>query len=205
MRSIVTRILGAAIAVGAGLGEGREASAQLFGGGVPNLAPDPTIQPMQSIARVSLGQPGAGADLAAVASGVPSQGNFLNNPLAGPIIYSTMINNPALFGGQTAAASGASTSANAATNAASANLQTAQLGMMWMMANQQNGGIGSGRMNGARPGSTSQAPGDDRSLSRVKTRTSNRPGGLSARYFHRAGGHSPYPRSYFNRRPNYFP
>lgn len=202
MRTMLLRFLGIALACAVGLGEERSAQAQLFGGGIPILAPDPTIAPMQNLTQYQLGEPGAGANLAAAASGVPTQGNFLNSPMGSAMVYGTMMSNPAVFGGPSAMAASSSTSA---TTAAATNLETAQLGLMWMMANQQNSGPGSGRVSASRSSGASQTSSADRIRSRVSIRTRNRPGGLSARYFSRSTTRSTYPRRYFDRRPSYFP
>lgn len=202
MRAISIRILGVALACAAGLGGGRPAEAQLFGGGIPILAPDPTIAPMQSLSQYQLGEPGAGANLATAAAGVPIQGNFMNSPMGSAMVYGTMMGNPSAFGVPSAMATSSST---AATTAAATNLQTAQLGMMWMMANQQNSAPGSSRMSVSPSSGATQAAPDDRIRSRVTVQTRNRPGGLSARYFSRSATRATYPRRYFDRRPSSFP
>ncbi len=202
MRTMAMRILGMTLACAASWSGGRSAQAQLFGGGIPILAPDPTIAPMQNLSQYQLGEPGAGANLATAAAGVPIQGNFLNSPMGSAMMYGTILGNPSAFGIPSAVSSSSST---AATTAAATNLQTAQLGMMWMMSNQQGMGPGSSRMSASPSSGVAPAVPDDRIRSRVSVRTRNRPGGLTARYFSRSATRATYPRNYFDRRPSAFP
>jgi hypothetical protein len=82
---------------------------------------------------------------------------------------------------------------------------TTQLGLMLLANQQQNGGIGSGRISGTRanprPTETTSA---GTSLG-SKQRPASRPGGLAARYFSRPAVRSAYPQRYFNRQTRYFP
>lgn len=134
--------------------------------------------------------PGATVNPLVPALGPTTQGGLLSNPLAAPLLYNSML--------QASQPQGQANSFYGPTG-----LGTTQLGLM-MLANQQAGGIGSGRMSGTRTDPRAREAGSS-SPQDSKQRTLARPGGLASRYFNRVGPHTPYPRNYFNRRPRYFP
>jgi hypothetical protein len=103
--------------------------------------------------------------------------NLLANPMAAPMIYGGI-------------------------NAASPN----QVGMM-MFANQAAmGGIGSGQLSGGRPGGGGRGRGQTVQPTVARTvGTSNQPGGLASRYFHRITTNARYPQSFYNQQSRYFP
>jgi hypothetical protein len=145
---------------------------------------------------------GATSDPTASAGGTSTQGGIFNNPLAAPILYNSMLG-ASMPQGQSNASSGATN--NGAINNGAINPGLTQLGMMMMLANQQNGGIGPGRLSGTRGAPRQRDSAGTQPAGNAKLRSSDRPGGLASRYFNRTGGHSAYPRSFFNRRPSYFP
>ena len=109
------------------------------GASVPSLAPSPTVQTMQSsfpLFRPTV--PNTAGDPTAT-SGSASAGGIFSSPLAAPMLYSSMMG-ASMPQNQASAAAG--------TGVGSPNLSAAQYGMLMMMANQQNGGIGSGRLSG---------------------------------------------------------
>jgi hypothetical protein len=85
-------------------------------------------------------------------------------------------------------------------------LATTQLGMMLLLANQQNGGLGAGRISGVRNDPRQLASAKSQQGAGGQPRPSSRPGGLAYRYFNRTDGRTGrYPKNYFNRRPGVFP
>jgi hypothetical protein len=182
---------------GAGLAVIPEAAAQSSGESIPSLAPSPTVQAMQcSFPLFTPAVPNTAGDPTASA-GSASAGGIFSSPMAAPMLYSSMLGS-SFPQNQAGAAAG--------TGLTSPNLNAAQYGMLLMMANQQNGGIGSGRISGIRGNGTQQtASAGAKPAANTKARTSNRPGGLAARYFNRTNVHSSNPKNYFNRRPSYFP
>lgn len=223
MRISSWRILWAAAACGAGLLSGRGAGAQSLGGSgsAPSVAPSPAIQAMAVAPLFGPQVPNAAADQAASLSGVPTPNNIFNNPMAAPLLYPSMAG-PLWAQGQAAASAGTSTGTTTGTSSSTSSSTSSgtsagrsagmhqgmamnQLAMFMLLSNQQNGGVGSGRISGARgtrrqagsPGSQAAADGRARSLSR--------PGGLASRYFNRTASHPAYPQQHFNRRPSYFP
>ena len=147
------------------------------GGSVPSLAPSPTVQAMQSsFPLFSPTIPNTVGDPTAT-SGSASAGGIFSSPMAAPMLYSSMMG-ASMPQNQASGAAG--------TGAGSPNLSAAQYGMLMMMANQQNGGIGSGRLSGLTGNATQPtSPGGTKPASSTKARTSNRPGGLASRYFNR--------------------
>jgi hypothetical protein len=126
----------------------------------------------------------------APAIGSATQGGVFGNPLTAPFLYNSVLQ-----------ASQPQSQANALYGPT--GLGTTQLGLM-LLASQQAGGLGSGRISGTR---TDQRPGGvaANSPEGLKRRSLARPGGLASRYFNRVGAHTPYPKNYFNRQPRYFP
>jgi hypothetical protein len=96
--------------------------------------------------------------------------NMLTNPMAAPMIYGGI-------------------------SAASPN----QMGMM-MLANQAAmTGIGSGQLSGVRPGGAGRGRGQAVQPTAARTlTTSNQPGGLASRYFHRVTTNARYPQNFYN-------
>jgi hypothetical protein len=192
-----------ALIVGAaGLADDREAAAQAYLGTVPNLAPSPGLQTLQSgLAASSLpAVPTTATDPTGMAGGAAGPGGLFNNPLAAPLLYNSMIASQYTQSQATSAAS-----ASAASNTATANMAANQLGMMMLLANSQNGGFGSGRMTGTRSDPRQPTSLGSPSASTSKPQGANQPGGKAARYFNRTSVRPSYPRNYFNRRPTYFP
>jgi hypothetical protein len=136
----------------------------------------------------------------------------MSSPFALPFMYQSMLQATSPYSSLSGAATTATTTSTTATAAATARANAAapyafgaspaQLGLL-MLATQNNGGVGSGQMSGARtaPQKTATA----RTPATSRRRTPSRPGGLASRYFNRATAHSPYPQSYFNRQSRYFP
>lgn len=194
MRPLSSRILGVgAVVCGAVLWGSGEAAAQSSASAVPSLAPSAAIQSMQSNAAgfgAPVGMPAP--DPLATGTGSSLQGNIFNNPLAAPLLYNSMAGPAATSGSQSTGGLGLGAGAS-------------QLGVMMLLSNQQNGLFGTGRMGGTQGVSQTRSSAASPSASSTGSRASNRPGGRSSRYFNRSGGHSTYPRNYFNRRPSYFP
>lgn len=199
-----------AAACGAVLLAGREADAQSLGGSssAPSVAPSPAVQAMSVAPLFGPQVPNAAADQAAALSGVPSQGNIFNNPLAAPLLMPSMAGP---LWGQSQAAASAGTTAGTSTNSSTGlyggmgGMGMNQLAMFMLMSNQQNGGIGSGQASGVRGTQRQASSLGGQPTPGSRTRASDRPGGLAARYFNRTVAHPSYPQRYFNRRPSYFP
>ena len=196
MRSMAWRMTCAVVAFGAGVWDGRDAEAQSSGGGsVPTLAPSPSLQTIQSNALLTATAIGAMPGMmGTTAGGTAPQSGVFGSPMAAPLLYSSMVG--------TSMSQGQSTTTQTNPGAAAT-----QMGMMYYLANQQNGGgVGSGRLSGGRTAAQQRtAPSETQPSSNSKTRSSDRPGGLASRYFHRANVRPTNPRTYFNRRPGYFP
>jgi hypothetical protein len=148
----------------------------------------------------------------ASAAGSSTQGSIFNNPLAAPLIYNSMLQASMPYGSMGTSSSTTSSSSTSSTAASSANSAyrgmglmgpTTQLGMLMLLSNQQNGGLGSGQLSGM--GGSSQQTRMAQAASDPRRRGANRPGGLAARYFNHVSPHSAYPKTYFNRKPRYYP
>ena len=194
MRSLSWRMMCALVAFGAGVWDGRDAEAQSSGGSVPTLAPSPSLQTIQSNALLTATAIGAMPGIMApTAGGTSPQAGILGSPMAAPLLYSNMV--------------GASMSqGQSTTTQMNPGASSTQLGLMYYLANQQGGGVGSGRISGTRTAPQQRtAPSEAPSSSNAKTRNSDRPGGLASRYFSRTNVRATRPKTYFNRRPGYFP
>ena len=199
MKSLSWRMICAVVVCGVEWWGGREAAAQSSGGAVPSLAPSPAVQVMQSSYPLfaptvpnTMGDPTATAGAAAA-------GGIFNSPMAAPMLYSSMLG-ASLYPNPSQNQSGTSTNPGAP----NPNLAATQLGMMMLLANQQNGGIGSGRLSGTR-GDPRQQGSSDIAKSTSKSRVLTRPGGVASKYFNRTNVRRSNPRSYFDRRPSNFP
>lgn len=221
MRSASWWMVCAAAVCGAGWMSGREAAAQSLGFTAPSVAPSPAVQAMASSSM--FGSPPSGAmarpDPTASLSPATTQANIFNNPLAAPLLYSTMVNpSGSILGASTApaqsstgAGSGTSTGTGAAAatgadpSSAMPGPGTTQLATMMVLANQQNGLFGTGRMGGTSLARRPQPRAGVATDPASPTRGANRPGGRAARYFNRTAVRPATPRAYFNRRPTSFP
>ncbi len=222
MKSLRWRMMCAVVACGAGCLTGRAASAQSFGGYPPSLGAPSTgatspVAPITgssfmstpSIPLFSPAVPNVMSDPNAAAAGSSTQNNIMSSPFAAPFIYSSMMQASQPMGMYGASASSTSTTGSSTTTSSAAagrsgmmGMSTGQLGLL-MLATQNNGGVGSGQMSGARPGPQNAATA--RTAATSKRRSAAKPGGLAARYFNRTAAHTPYPQSYFNRQSRYFP
>jgi hypothetical protein len=223
MKSLRWRMMCAVMACGAGSLTGRAATAQSFGGyssslGAPSTgatSPGATstgssFMSTPNIPLFSPAVPNAMSDPTAASVGSSTQNNIMSSPFAAPFIYSSMMQAAQPLGmyGTSTASSTASTSSTTTSSSTAAarggmmGMSTGQLGLL-MLATQNNGGVGSGQMSGARPGLPNAATA--RTAATSKRRSAAKPGGLAARYFNRSGPHTSYPQSYFNRQSRYFP
>jgi hypothetical protein len=174
-----------------------------------------------SIPLFSPAVPNPLSDPTAAGTGSSTQNNIMSSPFAAPFIYSSMMqaaqplgmygasmsNSTAATATSSTTSSSTGTSSTATSNTGAGRygmmgMSTGQLGLL-MLATQNNGGVGSGQMSGARPGPQNAATA--RTAATSKRRSAAKPGGLAARYFNRTGPHTPYPQSYFNRQSRYFP
>jgi hypothetical protein len=210
MKPLSSRMVCVAIICAAGWLHGREVAAQSLDGQASSAGTTPSLyQPTpfgMPLFTPAIQNPMA--DPTATGSGSSSQSIF-NNPLAAPLIYNSMLQASMPYGGTTTtttttgtSSTGTSTTTTTARTGMGMGMgPTMQLGMLMMLANQQNGGVGTGQMSGTRPTPRQSSA----SATDPKQRASNRPGGLAARYFNRTTPRTTYPKSYFNRKPRYFP
>jgi hypothetical protein len=134
--------------------------------------------------------------------------------MATPFLYNSMIQMsmpPGQMGlagqtgatGQTGTTSQTGTTGQAGMFFGPTGMGATSLGLLLLANQQQQGGIGSGRLSGvrgdARPQPAAGAPATS------KQRASARPGGLAARYFNRPTSRAAYPARYFARQTRYFP
>jgi hypothetical protein len=232
MSSLQWRMMCAGVACGAVFLTGQAATAQSFGGypsslGTPSTGATSTgattpaapttgssFMSSPNIPLFAPAVPNPMSDPTAAGIGSSTQNNIMSSPFAAPFIYSSMMQAAQPLGmygtsTSTSSASTSSTTTSSTTTSSTAagrtgmmGMNTAQLGLL-MLATQNNGGVGSGQMSGARPGT--QNASTARTAATSKRRGAAKPGGLAARYFNRVGARTAYPQSYFNRQSRYFP
>jgi hypothetical protein len=79
-----------------------------------------------------------------------------------------------------------------------------QMGMMALASQAQMSGIGSGQLSGVRGGGRGRGQ-TPQALALRPRGTSNQPGGLAGRYFHRTTTEGRNPQIYYNQQSRYFP
>lgn len=129
---------------------------------------------------------------------------MMSSPFAAPFLYSSMMQATMPYSASTSSTS-SSASSTATRSMGMGMMNPAQLGLL-MMATQNTGGVGSGQMSRTAPRSPSSSLATNaQTAAKARHQIANRPGGLAARYYNRAGTRTGYPQSYFNRQSRYFP
>ncbi len=137
------------------------------------------------------------------ATGSSSQGGLMSSPFAAPFMYSSMLQATQPLSMSSSSTTGTTTGTTTGAGRG-LGMNTANLGLLMLMTQQNPGGVGSGQYNGLGGSSSVQATAA-RTPATAKRRTAARPGGLAARYFNRVNPHTTYPQTYFNRQSRYFP
>jgi hypothetical protein len=175
-----------------GLGASGVGVSGMSAAGMPTSTPALQTMP-NGVPLFSPTVPSSAGSLSGVPNSSAAAGGLLGNPVTAPLLMNSVLPNSQLSPAQANMYYGP------------AGLGTTQLGLFLLANQQQNGGIGSGRISGTRanprPTETTSA---GTSLG-SKQRPASRPGGLAARYFSRPAARSAYPQRYFNRQTRYFP
>jgi hypothetical protein len=200
MNPMTRRLICGAIVYAAAWLAGADAMAQGLSGGVPGAglagggvaSPGVQATPL-GVPMVSPTLPNAGGSVTGSPLSTASPGGVYTSPLATPFVYNNMLQASQAQQGQASLYYGPN------------GLATTQLGLLLLANQQQNGGIGSGRISGTRGDSRARDATAARTPATSSQRAPARPGGLASRYFNRAAGHTAYPQQYFHRQSRYFP